>query len=105
MKRCFPSEINGCYYSLTLPPPTITTTDLKALFSLAASTESRVVGKRQQDTVYKGGEDGVCIERHFLARKQNTQDPCIASYHQQKLGLMHYLLAIILRSARTGRIH
>lgn len=45
MKRCFPSEINGCYYSLTFSPSI-----LKALFSLAQSTVSKVVERQRGET-------------------------------------------------------
>lgn len=44
MKRCFPSEINDCYYSLTF----FFSPTLKALFSLAACTVSRAAEKRQE---------------------------------------------------------
>lgn len=90
MKRCFPSEINGCYYSLTffyllfLP--------LKALFSPAGSTVSRVAGKRQkrdkQDTVYVLREEKrreERMEKHVVLRS--------ISWHESRiLRTMHYIL-------------
>lgn len=85
MKRCFPSEINGCYYSLTF----FSSRAPKALFSLAESAVSKVVEKRLQQTGYgvhsaQGEGLGERMERHVGSRA--------ISWHERGLRTVHYVL-------------
>lgn len=106
MKGCFPSEINVCYHSLTFFFPA-----LRALCSCVAHmTVSRLVEKlkewdRIQYTLseWRGGKRGCMLA--FLGMKAEYSGPCITSYHKQRLGLMHYLLAIIRNTVCIGRTH
>lgn len=107
-KRCFPSEINGCYYSLTF-------FFLLSKPCLACCQRCEQSSREMRQTEYsirsvrgkeEGGEHGEasCIETS-LGMKAEDSKPCTTSYYKQRLGLMHYLLAIILKSACIGRIH